>query len=379
VERQQGDLIALRHDIHRHPELSGSEERTAGLVAARLSELGFEVRTGVGGHGVIGVLQGTEPGPLVAFRADLDAVRSNDNDPASYRSTIPGVRHICGHDVHTAVGVGLAEAFSAIKNDLAGSVILVFQPAEERGTGAKAMLADGAFVTLMPDAIFALHTAPYDVGTVATIAGAMMAGRARVSVTLRGTGDLWAAASKVRRAIQGVGTFSPDNPGQNAPKGFITVQLFPNDSGTAGSREFVVSGQVMTAGLEDRNRAKNEIVAALEALELSDVGIETQYDERFLEGVTNDDALVELSTGAIHDLVPGVKVREVGGVTPFFSEDYGSFQAVTPGVMYFLGVSNPRKGIVGMPHSPDYVADDAAILVGVQVMLAAMLGRLAAR
>ena len=376
VEERESDLIALRHDIHQHPELSNEEERTAGLVSRRLMDLGFEVRSGVGGHGVVGILKGSRPGPMVAFRADMDAVRSNAEDPVAYRSLIPGIRHICGHDVHTTIGVGLAEAFAAVREDLAGSVMLIFQPAEERGTGANAMLGEGAFDEEKPDAIFAVHTTPYPLGTLATVAGGMMAGRALLSVTLRGDQDLSDALSTVRTAIEDVGTLAPHLAMQNAPEGFILVQLAPGArSGPAGEGK-VINGQVMTAGYEDRARAKATMLARLDALELPGVTLETSYDERFMEGVNNDALLVEQSNVGIQTLNPEINIQEVQGAVPAFSEDFGSFQVQVPGVMYFLGVSNPETGTVGMPHSPDYVADDASILIGTRTMMAAMLVQL---
>ena len=167
------ELIEIRRDIHRHPEVSGREERTAGVVAGRLRALGLEVRTGVGGHGVVGLLRGASPGPIVAFRADMDAVASTDPDPVDFASTVEGVRHICGHDIHTTVGLALAEGMAAIRDELAGSVMFIFQPAEENATGARAMLEDGAFDSLVPDAIFAYHTAPLEVGEVGTKRGAI--------------------------------------------------------------------------------------------------------------------------------------------------------------------------------------------------------------
>ncbi len=374
VTAQEEALIALRHDIHRHPEVSGEEERTAGLVAEHLTALGFDVRTGVGGHGVVAVLEGNRPGAIVAFRADMDAVPSTAEDPVEYRSVIPGVRHICGHDVHTTVGVGLAEGFAAVKDDLPGSVMLIFQPAEERGIGANAMLAEGAFDTITPEAIFALHTAPYNVGTVATVAGGMMSGRASIAVTVRGAGDLIEAASTVREAIEGVGTHPPQMAGMIAPKGFIMVNLFPQ-RGTAGGN-IVIQGQIMAAGYEDRARAKAAVLDTLKALDLPGITLETAYNERFMEGVNNDAALVNLANSGIQALAPTVGIETVSGAVPAFSEDFGSFQARVPGVMYFLGVSNPETGTVGMPHSPTYVADDGSILVGTHAMLAAMLTRM---
>lgn len=376
VEERQHSLVDLRHDLHRHPELSGSEERTAGLIAERLADLGFDVRSGVGGHGVVGILEGSQPGPMVAFRADMDAVRSSDEDPVEYRSLTPGVRHICGHDIHTTIGIGLAEGFSAIQEDLAGSVMLIFQPAEERGTGAKAMLGNGAFDAVQPDAIFAVHTAPYNVGEIATVTGGMMAGRASIRVTITGTGDLANAASSVREAVRGVGTLSPQDAGQIAPNGFILVQLFGGAAAAPSGNQAIIQGQIMTAGPEDRDRAKAAVMAALESLDLPGITLNVDYDERWMEGVTNDEALVDLANGGIETFSPEIDIRTVPGAVPLFSEDFGSFQALVPGVMYFLGVSNPEAGTVGMPHSPDYVADDASILVGTRAMMAAMLERL---
>src|SRR5690606_31631013 len=172
---RESALVALRHDLHRNPELSGSEVRTAAIIAGRLTALGFEVRTGVGGHGIVGILRGAHEGPIVAFRADMDAVRSNAPDPVAYRSVEAGVRHICGHDVHVAIGLGLAEGFAAARDDLAGTIMLVFQPAEETATGARAMLADGVFADERPDAIYAVHTSPYETGTLGTRSGGLMA------------------------------------------------------------------------------------------------------------------------------------------------------------------------------------------------------------
>lgn len=132
AQTSPGDLTLLRHDLHRHPEISGQEMRTARVVAERMRAAGLEVRTGIGGHGVVAILRGGRPGPLVAYRADMDAVPSNDPDPSAIKSEAPGVRHICGHDLHVTVGVGVAEALARWRGAIAGSVMFIFQPSEER-------------------------------------------------------------------------------------------------------------------------------------------------------------------------------------------------------------------------------------------------------
>ena len=368
----EASLIELRRDIHQHPEVSGQEERTAGVIAARLQALGFEVQTGVGGHGVVGILRGGRSGPMIAFRADMDAVPSNAPDPVEFRSLTPGVRHICGHDVHVTVGIGIAEGLSAVRDELAGSVMLVFQPAEESATGAKAMLADGVFASAKPDAIYAVHTAPYPVGQLGTAPGGMMAGRDIVQVTVRGTGDLEAAVAAVGEAIQSVSTVPPAMALQPQPEGFILAQVLPTAPTPDGEGQ-LVRAQITTASAEARARGKATILESLEALVLNDVTIETGYQDRFMAGVTNDADLVSRANASIRGVLGDEAVVLVEGVPPVFSEDFGSFQDEVPGVMYFLGVSNPEKGIVGMPHSPGYVADERAILVGARAMTAVIL------
>jgi len=375
IAQQESALVAVRRDIHQHPELSGAEQRTAALIAARLAALGFDVSTGLGGHGVIGLLRGGRPGPMVAYRADMDAVRSTAPDPVPYRSLTPGVRHICGHDIHVTVALALAEGFAAIRPELPGTVMLIFQPAEETASGAKAMLADNPFSARRPEAIYAVHTAPYEVGTLGTAPGGMMAGRARVVVTLTGAGDLAAAADTVRDILRGVGTLDPALMTQPAPEGFILVQFGRGTAAPNGARR-TVPASITTAGPASRARARAEVLRRLGALRMPGVSVETEYDEDWIAGVTNDSTLVAEGNAAIAAALGEETVRVVQGVPPMFSEDFGSFQAAVPGVMYFLGVSNAAAGTVGMPHTDDYVADDAAILFGARAMAAVLLDRM---
>lgn len=238
-------------------------------MAARLKALGLEVRTGIGGHGVVGLLRGGRPGPVVAYRADMDAVPSTEPDPVEFRSVVKNVRHICGHDVHVAIGIGLASALASVRRDLAGSVLFVFQPSEERATGARAMLDDGLFAKVKPVAIFGLHAAPHAVGRLSSKPGQMM---------------------------------------------------FP--MGTA-------------------------------------------------PGVTNDAALFGASKAHLIALLGKDAFIDLQAPPKGFSEDFGAFQALMPGVFFFLGI-----GADGMPHSPGFVADEGAIPFGIRAMAAVVLGRL---
>ena len=269
--------IAIRRDLHQNPEVSGQEERTAKIVADWLRTSGMTVRTGIGGHGVVGILTGGRPGPMLAYRADMDAVRSDLPDPVPFKSTVPGVRHICGHDVHVAIGLGLAATLTHVRAELPGRVMFIFQPSEESATGAGAMLRDGVFSTDKPDAIFGLHSSPLEVGQLTSKAGLMMYSN------------------------------------QVAPGVTNHAALFAS--------------------------AKADVVAAMGAQSFVD----------------------------LQDPPKG------------FSEDFGHFQAQVPGVFFFLGVQNSAKGIKSMPHSSDFVADEAAIPFGVKAMAAAVVGRLVSR
>jgi metal-dependent amidase/aminoacylase/carboxypeptidase family protein len=371
---RESSLISVRHDLHRHPDVSGSEVRTARIIAGRLAALGFEVRSGVGGHGVVGVLRGAHDGPLVAFRADMDAVRSQAPDPVAYRSAEPGVRHICGHDVHVAIGLGLAEGFAAVRHELAGAVMLVFQPAEETATGARAMLADGVFGRERPDAIYAVHTSPYEVGTLATRAGGLMAGRSQVHVTLSGSDADANAAAAVVEAIRSIGTVPPGGAYERPPDGFVHVQAF--GAPEQGSDLTRIHVQVSTADSDTRARARAAIERKVRSLERPGLAIAVRYQDTVIAGVTNDSTLVARGNQAIRRLLGDDAVVHTEGAPPAFSEDFGSFQSEVPGVMYFLGVSNAAAGTVGMPHTDAYVADDAAILVGVRSMAAVLVDRL---
>src|SRR5881392_1537332 len=182
-------VVAWRLDIHQHPELSFQETRTAALVAQHLKSLGLEVQTGVGGNGVVGILRGGKPGPVVALRADMDALPVTEMVDLPFKSTVRatyngqevGVMHACGHDNHVAILLGVAEILSAMRKELAGTVVFLFQPAEEGAPegeegGAALMVKEGALDNPKVDAVFGLHvTSRYPVGEIAYRAGAELA------------------------------------------------------------------------------------------------------------------------------------------------------------------------------------------------------------
>src|SRR5512144_1774242 len=189
IARHADDLLALRRDFHRHPELSHQERRTAEIIAERLHAAKLDVRTGVGGTGVVGVLHGDRPGRTVAWRADIDALPLTELLDAPFASATPGVMHACGHDGHTAIGITLAEILAARRADVPGTAVFLFQPAEEVFGGAKPRIEAGVLEHPRVDEIYGLHlVTPRPVGHVAICPGPANASADFFDVEIQGKG-----------------------------------------------------------------------------------------------------------------------------------------------------------------------------------------------
>lgn len=372
LDSARAALIEIRRDLHRHPEVSGQEERTAGVVAERLRALGLTVETGVGGHGVVGVLQGGKPGPVVAYRADMDAVRSSAPDPVPFRSETPGVRHICGHDIHTTTAHGVAEALAAIRDDLPGTVKFIFQPAEENVQGAQAMIRDGVLENPAPAAIFAFHTAPLEVGQIGAMEGMGLSGMDRITIKVSGAGEVRQTARAYAKVISGLSTVGPPGSAPSDDGGFIYTRAGASRD-PSNAEQWIVRGTVKASSEENYAKAKSTVQSQLDALKPADVRYELTYQDRVLPDMINDTTLVRASLDPIRAVVGEAGLLIVSSVPPYFGEDFAFYQKQIPGALYWLGVSNTEKGIVGMPHSPGYVADEEAITVGARVMAAVLL------
>jgi amidohydrolase len=285
LQQREAVLIEVRRDLHRHPELAGEEVRTAAVVAKHLRGLGLEVQTEVGGHGVIGLLRGALPGPVVAYRADMDAMASDAPDPVSFGSEAPGVRHICGHDMHVTVGLGIAEVLAASREQLAGTVKFVFQPAEESAEGARAMIVDGAMLDPAPRAIFAVHCAPLPVGQFGSRPGMMLPGLDIITIELTGEGDLSTAAEACAQVVAGVSSttgLAPDHDGTEdaldaamEPGSFISAGVFASEASADG---WSIRAMARASSEAMHARAKRGVEEGLTALELGDVRYQLDSD-----------------------------------------------------------------------------------------------------
>ncbi len=374
AKRIESSLIECRRDIHMHPELSNQERRTAELVASRLKAMGFsEIRTGVGGHGVVATLVGAKPGPVLAWRAEMDALpidESNFNVP--YRSTVKGVKHACGHDAHTAIALGIAETLNEMKADLPGSVKFLFQPAEESGGGAKRMIEQGALENPRPEAIFAYHVSPVTkVGQIGYTDNAASSSAAAVKITIKGRKshgaypyqgiDAIAIASQCIAALQSIHSRRIDS--QN-PSVLSLGTIHGGDRRNVIAENVVIQGTVRTLSdaVVDDYEAKIR-----QTLSGCATGMGGSFDLEFRRGypaMVNSPALNRAAMPAL-EAVFG-KPNIVSSPPGLFAEDFSYFEKVIPGTMLQLGVRNEAKGITAPIHSAGFDIDEDAMLLGVR-------------
>ncbi|WP_433730493.1 M20 metallopeptidase family protein [Actinoplanes sp. CA-051413] len=365
--RLDGSLIDLRRQLHSHPETSGQEKRTAEVVAQRLRAAGLHVTTGVGGHGVVGLLTGSRRGRTVAYRADMDAVAPGDQVGGG-----PQAAHLCGHDLHTTVGVGVAEVLARLRHRLAGTVAFFFQPAEETLAGAAAMLDADVLGRVRPAEIHALHCGPFPVGQFVVTPGYGLPGQDRGVITLTGP-DAVARARQLAAEISALGTVSRPSTGADLER---LVADFQTPDGPLA--EFVA----MQAGVPAGDRAEVR------------VSYRCWPEERYA-GVRDDIRRLARSAGPAtvdfpKDPFPAMvcppkealalkrhlqhtagrgRVGTAYAAIPFSGEDFALFLNRIPGTYTFLGVRSPGAAIeTSYPHFGAFNPDERAIGHGVRAM-----------
>lgn len=366
----EADLIALRRDLHAHPEGPGDEERTAGVVAELLTAAGLEVTTGVGGHGVIGVLKGRKRGRTVAYRADMDAVPARDQIGGG---TAPA--HLCGHDLHTAIGVGVAQVLARLRRRLRGTVVFLFQPAEESLAGARAMIEDGALDPTRPEEIHALHCGPLPVGTFGVNPGVGLPGQDRGSVTLSGA-DAVGRAALLAAEIGALATV-PQPQGPADLEQLIADLQIPD-----GPLAEFVNVRARVGEPDAEGRVKVEVVSRCWPEERytdvrADVDrVAASYGEAAVDFPTDPfPAMVcpEREADALERHLKRAAEPEAVAVmhasVPFSGEDFSLFLDRIPGTYTYLGVEAPGAGIsTSYPHFPSFDPDERAIGHGVRAM-----------
>ena len=370
------DLIEARRWFHQHPELSNREEKTGREIARRLREMGYEVTTGVAHNGVVAVLEGAHPGPVVAWRSDIDALPIQEKLDLPYRSTNPGVMHACGHDVHTTVGLGAAAVLMKLKDELHGTVKFIFQPAEEGAPvgeegGAVMMISEGVLEDPRPEAIFGLHVMPIaEAGFVGLRPGGLMAAGDRFTLKIHGrmthgsaphSGvDAVYVAAQVVNALQAIPSREVD-----ARKSLVVSVGTLN----AGNRWNIIADEAVLTGTvrsldpetwEEIPERFERVVAGI--CQANRATYELDY-ARIAPVVDNDEELAGFAKASLSNGLGKDKVLEVPPIMA--AEDFAYFQQQVPGVYFFLGVANAAEGWTDYVHTPTFRPDEAAIVTGV--------------
>ena len=380
-------VVAWRRDVHEHPELSGQEARTARLVADELRRLGLEVRTGVGGTGVVGILKGGRPGRVVALRADMDALPVTEEVDIPFRSRVRtmfngqevGVMHACGHDTHVAMLLGTAQVLAGVRDRLPGTVTFLFQPNEEGLGGAAAMIRDGALDNPSPAVIFGLHVFPYTVGTVLYRPGALMASSGPLRIVVRGRQthgampwngvDPVVVASQIVLGLQTVVSRQLDLTAGPAIVTVATIQggvrgnIIPDSVVMTGTiRTFDENQRQQLPGLIRRTAESIAAASGATATVEADIGGSITY---------NDPALVEQMRPTVGRIFGGAG-QILDGPPTTTSEDFSLYQKRVPGIFMFLGITpqgiDPKAAAPN--HSPKFFADERALPLGVRLLSA---------
>ncbi|HWS99401.1 MAG TPA: amidohydrolase [Pyrinomonadaceae bacterium] len=380
AESLRPQLVALRRDFHMNPELSNREERTSRVVAERLRALGLEdVKTGVGKYGVTALLRGAKPGPVVAVRADMDALPIQEVNDVPYKSKVPNVKHACGHDAHTTVELGVAEVLSKMRGEISGTIKFIFQPAEEgpppgEEGGARLMIKEGALENPRPAAIFGLHTYPQlEAGQIGYHSGPAMASSDRFVITVRGKSshgaqphagvDAVVVAAECVTALQTIRSRRID------PLEPLVISV---GSIHGGNRFNIIAGEVKMEGTmrtlneEVRKRAQALMRETIQNITAAyGATFELEFEEN--AAVTyNEPALVDETLPTIRGVVGDKNLTPIKPLMP--AEDFAYYQRVVPGFYYFLGVGNRARGITAAWHTADFDIDEESLVVGVKVM-----------
>lgn len=378
AEALRDELIARRRDLHKHPELAFEEVRTAGIVAQELQRLGLEVRTGIGKTGVIGLLEGGRDGMTVLVRADMDALPILEENEADYASLTPNKMHACGHDGHTAIALGVAKLLSQHRDQIAGRVKFVFQPAEEVGLGAKAMVTDGALTDPRPDVTVGLHLwNNMPVGTLGVADGPVMAGASIFDIKVTGKGahaasphqgiDPVVCAAQIVSAFQTVVSRSAD------PLDTLVVSV---TNVRAGDAYNVIPQFAEMRGTVRFFRRETRDLAYERMREIAvNIGFAMRCEVEF--------NMTDLTIPVINHAEVGAKLRPlfeqyVGAqgldlnARTMGAEDVSLFMDDIPGMYFFVGAQDMTATTYYGHHHPRFTIDENALPLSVALLTSAV-------
>jgi amidohydrolase len=401
ADRLESRVIAWRRDLHQNPELGNREFRTSKLIAAHLRSLpGIEVREKIAHTGVIGILKGGKPGPVVALRADIDALPVEEKVDVPFRSTAKtewngvqcGVMHACGHDAHTSILMGVAEILSGLRERIPGTVKFLFQPAEEGAPGdeeggARLMIKEQALQDPKVDAIFGLHvTSNHHTGKVGYRVGPMMASSDTLKVFLQGTqthGAMpWRGVDPIvvgAQVVLGLQTIVSRRIDIAKEPSVVTVATFHG-----GNRDNIIpddvkmEGTIRTFDEQQRNEIHAHVKHITEMIAAAGGAKATVDIQRGYDVTVNHPALTEWAIPTLQRVAGDANVGVVDKVCG--AEDFSFFQKAVPGLFYRLGCTPPAQAIRDSApgHSPRFYLDEDCLKLGVKLQCALALDWLAA-
>ena len=392
IEKQTNEiftnLVEIRRDFHEHPELAGNEKRTSKIIAEYLLNLGLEVKTGVAGYGVVGILEGGKEGKNIAWRAGMDALPNDFPDEVSYKSKNKGIQHGCGHDVHMAIALGIAEVLSKNKESIKGTIYFIFQPEEETFVGAKNMVNSSLFSELNIDEIYALHVTALPVGQIMVKPDELYAYQKRIQIKFNNEFSKENAGiiynqirSEFLRKKDGANPWDIPNAfdaliGLSNPNTIFKDYLFMEEN-------FIIekdNDQLdIRAYIYETNKSNlPNILPKIEQIISKSVYKDKFISTSFIQEnptVLNDKRLTGNAMNTLRDIYGRESVVMDYGQIPYFNDDFFYFQEETSGVYFLLGGSNLEKGINAMNHAPNFRVDEECIRVGVKSFSSLILER----
>ncbi|EHQ29068.1 M20 metallopeptidase family protein [Mucilaginibacter paludis] len=385
-------LVKIRRDFHANPELAGNEVRTEASIKQHLLDLGIEVKTDIYGHGVVGILNSGKAGKKIAWRAEMDALPNDFTDAVEFKSKIKGVQHGCGHDVHLAIGLGIAEILAKNKEALKGTVYFIFQPEEETFVGAKSMISLGLFSEIHPDEIYGLHVTNLPVGKIMVKSNEVFAYQKRIRIELKNELSKQEAkelAKKIHNSLSRSQTNSKPWEIQHVGDPEIGLMnpntMFKNYLIMDDNFNIYLKNEklFLEAYLYETDQANlQKIIPGIKRVIEQEKYAEKLLSVSFIQEnptVINDAKLTQKAIKTLSGIYGTDLMMPDYGQVPYFNDDFAYFQQKVPGVYFFLGGSNTEKGIVAMNHAPDFKVDEESVRIGVRSFSSLIIERLSKR
>ncbi|WP_201715952.1 M20 metallopeptidase family protein [Rossellomorea arthrocnemi] len=384
VQSIEKEVIAIRRHLHQYPEVSGEEFETSKMIQGKLSEAGIQYKTGYAGTGILGVIKGEKPGGTVALRADIDALPIQEENELPYKSIQPNKMHACGHDAHTSMLIGTGKVLNQLKSEIAGTVLLVFQPAEENAPigGSRRMMDDGVFDEYTPDVIFGQHVWPdLPVGEVGVVHNEIMGASDRFKITVKGSGghasmphqsnDAIIIANNLITQLQTIVSRNTD------PVDSAVLTIGKIEGGyryNVIADEVTMEGTIRTFKPEVKEMVKGRFYSIVEGVGKSfNASMGIDYFDGYPATVNSPEWADEVRNAAQKVLGEGatpVVSPSLGG------EDFSRFLHKYPGAFYWLGTSVKDTEPQYPLHDPRFKLNELALGKGVEVMVQLALNAL---